>query len=435
MATTKEKNSSVTKKTFIGGRLYPWQKAVTDAICDKLGSDLTLCVSAHRQAGKSFTCEQILLHYAINYARTESAMVSPTLNQSRNIFREIINATIESGVIKKKNETLLEIEFINHSRIFFRSAEMGDALRGYHVNVLIIDEFAYMSDDIAQLILPWRQVAKAPMLVVSTPRLRTGLFFKYYCMGRDGNENFLTIDWNDFDTSALLTQEQIETYRRILPANQFKSEILGEFLDNDGMVFTNINDCIGTAGESKQLYAGIDYGTGQGDDYTSLSIFNENGEMVFIDYFNDLGTFPQIERLQRDLLQYESQLACVQTEDNSIGHPLTDLLLKTLRDGKHQTLANKIVRFTTTNDSKAKLVTQVQVGLERKEIKLLNDKGLLNQMSAYEATYNFKTGKVTYNGAQGIHDDNVMSMMIAYDAYKNNLSSGIYSMSFHKREK
>ena len=155
--------------------------------------------------------------------------------------------------------------------------------------------------------------------------------------------------------------------------------------------------------------------------------------MVFIDYFNDLGTFPQIERLQRDLLKFEKELACVQTEDNSIGHPLTDLLIKTLKDGKHITLANKIKRFTTSNDSKAKLVTQVQVGLEQKEIKLLDDKILLNQMGAYEATYNFKTGKVTYNGAQGIHDDNVMSMMIAYDAYKNNLGSGIYSISYNRK--
>lgn len=421
----------MSKKIFIGGKLYPWQKAVTDAICNKIGSDLTVCVSAHRQAGKSFTCEQILLHYALNYARTESAMVSPTLNQSRNIFREIINATYESGVIKKKNETLLEIEFINGSRIFFRSAEMGDALRGYHVNgILIIDEFSYMQDSVAQLVLPWRQVAKAPMLVVSTPRLKTGLFFKYYTLGKEGEPNFITIDWNDFDTSELLTPEQIETYRKILPSNQFRSEILGQFLDNDGMVFTNINACIGNPDTANKLYVGIDYGSGQGEDYTSISMFNENGEMVFIDYFNDLGTFAQIERLIIDLLKYEKQIVSIQTENNSIGEPLTDLLKKTLKDGKHNDLANRIVKFTTTNDSKARLVSQVQVGLERKEIKLLNDSNLIGQMSAYEAAYNFKTGKVSYNGAQGIHDDNVMSMMLAYDAYKNNKSSGVYSIGF-----
>lgn len=421
----------MSSKVFIGGKLYPWQKAVTDAICNKIGSDLTVCVSAHRQAGKSFTCEQILLHYALNHARTESAMVSPTLNQSRNIFREIINATYESGVIKKKNETLLEIEFINGSRIFFRSAEMGDALRGYHVNgILIIDEFSYMQDSVAQLVLPWRQVAKAPMLVVSTPRLKTGLFFKYYTLGKEGEPNFITIDWNDFDTSELLTPEQIETYRKILPSNQFRSEILGQFLDNDGMVFTNINACIGNPDTANKLYVGIDYGSGQGEDYTSISMFNENGEMVFIDYFNDLGTFAQVERLIIDLLKYEKQIASIQTENNSIGEPLTDLLKKTLKDGKHNDLANRIVKFTTTNDSKARLVAQVQVGLERKEIKLLNDSNLIGQMSAYEAAYNFKTGKVSYNGAQGIHDDNVMSMMLAYDAYKNNKSSGVYSIGF-----
>ena len=424
----------MSKKIFIGGKLYPWQKAVTDAVCDKIGSDLTVCVSAHRQAGKSFTCEQILLHYALNHARTESAMVSPTLNQSRNIFREIINATYESGVIKKKNETLLEIEFINDSRVFFRSAEMGDALRGYHVNgILIIDEFSYMQDSVAQLVLPWRQVAKAPMLVVSTPRQKAGLFFRYYTLGKENEPNFITIDWNDYDTSALLTPEQIEVYRKILPSNQFRCEILGQFADSDGMVFTNINACVGNPDTANKIYVGIDYGSGQGEDYTSISMFNENGEMVFIDYFNDLGTFAQIERLIIDLLKYEKQIASIQTENNSIGEPLTDLLKKTLKDGKHNDLANKIIKFTTTNDSKAKLVAQVQVGLERKEIKLLNDNSLISQMSAYESAYNFKTGKVSYNGAQGIHDDNVMSMMLAYDAYKNNKSTGVYSIGFSRR--
>lgn len=415
-------------KVFIGGKLYPWQKAVTDAICNKIGSDLTVCVSAHRQAGKSFTCEQVLLHYALNYANTENAMVSPTLNQSRNIFREIVNATYESRVIRKKNETLLEIEFINGSRIFFRSAEMGDALRGYHVNgILIIDEFAYMQESIAQLVLPWRQVAKAPMLCVSTPRLKTGLFFTYYTLGKEkGEEKFVTIDWNDFDTSALLTPEQIETYRKILPNNQFRSEILGLFLDQDGMVFTNIEANIKETKSWNRVYVGIDWGSGQGEDYTSMSVFNENGEMVFLDYFNDLGTFAQIERIIFNLMKFDKQIASIQAENNSIGQPFTDLLRKTLKEGNRNDLVNKIIPFTTTNDSKAKLVTQVQVGLERNEIKLLKDNELIGQMGAYEATYNFKTGKVSFNGAQGIHDDNVMSMMIAYDAYKNDKTRGTY---------
>ena len=295
-------SSKLQTKTFIGAKLFEWQKAVTDEICDQLGTNNVVVCKAHRQAGKSYMCEGVLLHYALNYSRTTNAMISPTLNQSRNIFKELVSAIYESGVIKRKNETLLEIELINGSRIFFRSSEMGEALRGYHIDgILILDEASYLSEDIAQLVLPWRQVAKAPMLVVSTPKLKTGLFFRYYNMGIERVDNTITIDWNDYNTSPLLSQEQIETYKKILSPNQFKSEILGEFLDMEGMVFTNIEPNIKDTTEYKKLYAGIDWGTGKGEDYTALTIFNENGEMVYLDYFNQLGTFAQVERLSQTL--------------------------------------------------------------------------------------------------------------------------------------
>lgn len=417
------------KNTYIGAKLFEWQKAVTDEICNQRGSNKVVVCKAHRQAGKSYMCEGVLLHYALNYPNTISAMISPTLNQSRNVFKELISAIYESGVVKRKNETLLEIEMINGSRIFFRSSEMGEALRGYHINgILILDEASYLSEDIAQLVLPWRQVAKAPMLVVSTPKLKTGLFFRYYSMGIEKQDGIVTIDWNDYDTTPLLSKEQIETYRKILPRNQFKSEILGEFLDMEGMVFTNLENNIQDTTTFNSLYVGIDWGTGKGEDYTSMTMFNEKGEMVFLDYFNDLGTFLQVERLAHSLIKYKDKIKLIQAEDNSIGSPLSDLLEKLLNDKNERGLINKFKRFTTTNKSKSEIVAQVQTGLELNTLKLLNDKVLISQLTTYEATYNFKTGNVSYNGAQGTHDDLVISTMIAYDSYMRFNKQSTYSI-------
>lgn len=415
--------------TYIGAKLFPWQKAVTNEICDKIGTNKVVVVKAHRQAGKSYTCQGVLLHYALNYSGTISAMISPTLNQARNVFKELISAIWESKVVKRKNETLLEIELINGSRIFFRSAEMGEALRGYHISgVLILDEAAYLSDDIAQLVLPWRQVANAPMLIVSTPRLKTGLFFRYYNMGIERIDNTVTVDWNDYDTTELLSSEQIETYKKILTKNQFKSEILGEFLDMEGMVFTNIEPNIKNTTEYSKLFGGVDWGTGKGEDYTSLTFFNEKGEMVFIDYFNDLGTFAQVERLCNDILKFKNNIQLIQFEDNSIGSPLNDLMEKMLKERKEMNVLNKMQRYTTTNKGKSEMVAQVQTGLELNELKVLNDKLLVSQLTSYEATYNFKTGNVSYNGAQGTHDDLVMSSMIAYDSLCKNKINATYSI-------
>lgn len=424
-------------KRYVGATLYEWQKAVTDEICGIENENKTVVVKAHRQAGKSFLCENILLYYAINKKRSSNAMISPTLNQSRALYKEIVNAIVDSGIIKAKNETLLTIDLINGSTIFFKSSEQRDALRGYHIDgILILDEAAYLSDDILQLVLPWRNVSKANMLIVSTPFRKDGFFYRYYLLGVSKEKNTVSIDWSTYDTSALLNEEQKKVYRTVLTKNQYLTEIEGEFIDGDGMVFTNILDNVGTyRTDYNRLYAGIDFGTGKEGDSTSISIFNEYGEMVYIHYFNDLGTFEQMNVLADDLIRYKDKLVSIYAENNSIGEPLTDVLKKCLRDKGNGVLTGYIEEINTTNQLKVTMVSQVQVGLEQGTIKLLNDSRLLNELAAYAATYNSKTGTVTYNAPSGLHDDTVMSTMLAYHSYKNANDYNQYKIGFVKNRR
>ena len=120
--------------------------------------------------------------------------VSPTLNQSRKLYEEIVEATQDSCFFKKKNDTLLEISFKNHSKIRFSSAEQRDALRGYTISgVLVIDEAAYQSDDIFYMLLPMVDVRKAPIVMASSPRFRKGFFYDNYVLGlSDGRRTALS---------------------------------------------------------------------------------------------------------------------------------------------------------------------------------------------------------------------------------------------------
>lgn len=423
-------------KHYVGATLFPWQKAVTDEICGIRNENKVVVVKSHRQAGKSFLCENILLYYAINYKRTQNAMISPTLNQSRALFKELTNAIVESGIVKAKNETLLTIDLINGSTIFFKSAEQKDGLRGYHINgILILDEAAYLTDDILQLVLPWRNVSKANMLIVSTPFRKDGFYYRYYMMGTLKEKNTVSIDWSKYDTSALLSQEQKEVYKQIFSKNQYLTEIEGEFIDADGMVFSNLLANVGKPQEGNRYYVGIDFATGKEGDSTSISIFNEFGEMVYLHYFNDLGTFEQMNVLADDLIRFEDKIVSIYAENNSIGDPLTDVLRKCLRDKGHGTLTGYIEEITTTNQLKVTMVNQVQIGLEQNAIKLLNDSRLLNEFSAYAATYNSKTNTVTYNAPAGLHDDTVMSTMLAYHSYKNHNDYAQYKIGFVKNNR
>lgn len=406
---------------------------MADVICDKPGSGLVCCVKAPRQRGKSYLCQGVLLHYAINYPNTKSALIAPTMAQARKVYKEMIDAIWSSHIVRKKNETLLEIRLINGSEIFFKSAEIRDGLRGYTVSgVLILDEAAFLGPDLLELVLPWRQVSNAPMLLVSTPKIRDGVFYNYYKEGLDDNGKIVSIDWNDWDTSCLISEEMINQYRKILTKNQFRSEILGEWLDDDGMVFSYINENTVPDGSNtyNSIYLGIDFGAGGGGDYTAIAGFNEKGEMCFLDYWNDLSTLQQVSRIVSDLEAFDWRIKAINAEDNSIGSPMIDLIIKELNDSNHQVISSKINRWITTNKTKGELVNQMQVALERQKTKLYDDKMLMSQFGAYEAEYNPKTQVVTYNGAYGTHDDLVMASMLGYNAYYTNSATGEYCLSF-----
>ena len=415
-------------------KLYPWQKAVTDTICNKPGSGLKVVVKAPRQRGKSFVSQGVLCHYALTYNNTVSAIVEPTNAQARKVFKSIKNGLWETGVVKKANETFLEIEFINGSRIMFKSAESGDNLRGYTVSgVLVLDEAAFVSQEILELVLPWLNVHNAPMLIVSTPKIRDGVFYNYWREGIEGSNNVISIDWCDYDTSALLSADMVEQYRKTLTSNQFRSEILGEFLDDEGLVFQYVRE--NTIDEivpkhCSRCYGGLDFGTGNGGDFTSFSVFDDTGHMCYLDYFNDLSTLQQVERLVNDILIFGNKFVSLNAENNSIGSPLIDLIVKSLTDKGQNLIASKINRWTTTNKSKGELVNQMQVAFEQGTTKIFDNKTLINQFTAYEAEYNPKTQVVTYNGAYGTHDDLVMSTMLAWNAYVTSTNLGQYCIGF-----
>jgi hypothetical protein len=68
------------------------------------------------------------------------------------------------------------------------------------------------------------------------------------------------------------------------------------------------------------------------------------------------------------------------------------------------------------------------VALEQNLITIIDDAGLLAQLTAYEATYNPRTGVVSYNAPQGLHDDNCISTMLAFDALQGSQKRGLYNI-------
>lgn len=394
-------------------KLFDWQKEVFDWFESK---KKTAVILSPRQCGKSFLCLALLLKVAAEQAKSTSIVVEPTLAQSRKMFNDFMKAIGDSGVIEKANESLLHIRFINKSEILFKSAEQEDALRGYTVSgILVLDECAFIPKKIIDIVLPMTTVHKASILICSTPLTTDGYFYEMYnCWDSETQRSF---NWAKYDRSAMITPEQIAFYKRTYSKNKFTTEILGQFLQNDGALFTGIENCvIDEPGERDNLYFGIDWGSGNGQDNTAITCLNGDGKMVFIEYFNDKTPTEQIDRIVRLIEQY--QPIKITVESNSIGNIYFDMLQKRVK--------RRILKFTTTNDSKNKIIDKLGVALENKEIGILRDEELLTELRMYAAERT-KTGKITYNAPSGYKDDAVMSLAICWDSLFTN--KGNYNIS------
>ena len=407
--------------TFVGYKPKPWQKAVHAAMFHSKGTGKMFVVKSKRQLGKSLMCANILLKVGLTQRATTSILVSPTLSQARKIYKDIVNAVGENSAIKKKNETLLEITLINNSQILFKSAEQREALRGYTVSgILILDEAAYLPDSIAELVLPWTTVKNAPILVVSTPNTKSGLFYEWYIEGLNPtpDSKVVTIDWNNYDTSEFLPPERVEQYRKIMPKGQFRSEILGEFVDEGSGVFTLLSDTFtSTATIENEVYMGIDFANGGGD-YTVVSGFNGKGEQVLLQYTNTLTPIQQVDWISNILQQYQKAIKGVTAEKNSMGLAFIDLLRQ-----KNPTI--NISEFVTSNTSKREIIDTMVAAIGEGSMKLINDPEQKKEYICYQMEIT-RSGLITYNGYSA-HDDIVMANAFAWKTKTSNF--GAYTVS------
>ena len=385
-------------------RLHKHQRDVYDAVIGDNGAGDIYVVKSKRQCGKSFLASLILIYFSLNKKDTISILIEPTLNQSRRMFKDITKMLDGSNIITNANQSLLSIDFINGSEIIFKSAEQYDAIRGYSVSgILIVDEGAFIRDDVYEILFPLRDAHNSPMLVISTPLFCDGYFYRLFT-----STNCKAYDWCEYDTSMFLSDEKLEQYRNTLSELKFRSEYLGQFITDGGYVFRNITNCVlsDSIVNGDPVVCGIDWAVGNDGDDTVLSLLDANANAVEFIRLNNMSPVEQIDTIVKTLNSIPT-LKKVVVEQNSIGNVYFDML-------KHKFSRHSIItKFNTTNESKRRIIEQLATAFQNENIHIQNDRELINQLQHYAVE---KTAKgYTYNG-QGAHDDYVMSLAMAYDA-------------------
>lgn len=399
---------------------HSWQSDVIRGVLAK-GKGAIHVVKSSRQCGKSVMCESIILKYAVDLRGSFSMYLSPTIKQARKVFKEIVKAISRSSVFLKSNESFLEITFKNGSTIAFCSAEQGENLRGYTVSgVLIVDEAAYIEDEVFDAVLPTTDIHKAPIIIVSTPRFRVGFFYDYYVDGLSRNDTISSYDWSSYDKSALISPARLEFYRRRMNKTKFTQDYLGEFCDLGFGVFGEFDKVLWkpTNPSLDGCVLGVDWSSGVGGDETAIAVFNNQKEMIDLVHFNDLNDLQTIDKVIEIIRKYNA--VKVQVETNSIGQIFYNMLQRKIAESN---LNCSLKGFNTSNSSKQKIVNRLQVAIQNQTCKILKDEKLIGQMGMFESKLS-SAGKVTYAASKSGHDDLIMAMLLAFDV----LSTGNYNI-------
>lgn len=395
-------------------KLTSYQQATYDWLGDPYKSGKIAVIKSPRQRGKTAFCGVELISMALRHGGSASYVFEPTLNLARKVFKQIEKSLLPTGMLVIDNSQLLELGLSNGSTISFRSTEQTS--RGLTVTgLLVLDECAYLDEEIIYELLPLVNAHRAPILIASTPFIKDGYYWNMWSLGlTEKNESVKSFDWNGYaDSERFITAEQKALYKQTMSPQKYRTEIDGEFLEDGGLLFTGIDACVLAVdgAEMNDLFIGIDFASGKGGDYTVLSALNKFGNQVVLERTNNLAPMAQVDWLAGIIngLATKANIRVIEAEVNSLGVVYIDALRKQLRW--------PITEWNTSNESKRRIITQLQLAFEQGKIGILNDHTQTNELRKYEMQINPKTKTVTYNGASGSHDDTVMALAFAYDAY------------------
>lgn len=302
-----------------------------------------------------------------------------------------------------KNEGRRIIKY-RGGRIKVKTGRNPDALRGGNVDKLILDECAYLNSR------AWQQVG-IPMLLArdgvaefySTPK-RRNWFFELFIRANDpANEYWQAWNFNTLE-NPYLSQTALDMLVKDMTEDDYKQEILAQFLEGQGAVFRYVDEratlqpCEPYEGE---FIFGVDWA--MVNDFTVIVVLDRNTRnMVEYDRFN--GVDWNLQRGRLTTLYEKWKPINIIAEHNSIGGPNIEEL---------QRQGLPVESFVTTASSKPPLIESLVLAFDRGEITVLNDPVLKGELMAFERKVS-PTGRSQYSAPSGMHDDTVIATALAW---------------------
>lgn len=331
--------------------------------------------------------------------------VAPTYPVAQVAWRELRYASRQiPGVDISESER--RITYPTGGWVQVRSADNPDSLRGDGLDLVVIDEAAFVAEEAwSEALRPALADRRGKALIISTPKGRNW-FWRAYQLGQDASQ----CEWRSWQaptsSNPYIAPQELLDAKAGVPERVWRQEFLAEFLEDGGSVFRGVRAAatarVLTHAEPGRRYVlGVDWG--KVEDFTVITVLDdESGEVVRVDRFNQIDYTIQKARVVAAFEAFRP--VCVVVEKNSIGEPLIEDL---------QRSGLPVTAFTTTNASKSLVIDALALAFERGEVKVPNDPVLIAELEAFEME-RLPGGSFRFAAPPGMHDDTVMSLAFAW---------------------
>lgn len=330
---------------------------------------------------------------------------TPTYKLLTEYWRNL--TAILAPVTKRANATEHRIELITGGLIECWTLEDSNAGRSRKYARVIPDEAGLVANlgDIWQAaIRPTLADYQGDAWLLGTPKGRN-FFYDCWMRGQDS----LRIDWQSWQRptsdNPYIKSEEIEAMRQEMTERRFEQEVQAQFLDDSGGVFRGVREAAtekaGTPTEGHIYVVGCDWG--KSVDFTVFAVMDATDKkMVYLDRMNQHDYALQRQRLIALCERWKP--GAVIAESNSMGTPIIEALA---RDRV------PVRPFTTTNATKAVIIDALALAFERRDIRVLNDPILIDELQSYESE-RLPSGLTRYSAPENKHDDTVMALALAW---------------------
>ena len=217
-----------------------------------------------RRVGKTFLAIRELARFA-RFPNKKILYVCPTYQMARDIiWNDLKNKLYDLNWIAKTNESRLEIDLVNGSKIMLRSGDSGQNMRGIGVDFACFDETSLLEAEIwYEVVRPALSAQKPPgsALFCGTPN-GFNFFKDLYDLANEHD------DWESFQFTSLsggnIPEEEIEAARNLLDARTFRQEYEATFESHSSRIyhaFDRVKNCVKYNGQEhlEAVHIGMDF--------------------------------------------------------------------------------------------------------------------------------------------------------------------------------